>query len=148
MGRIIRSGTALWRVPGHRMAEVDRGRIIDMRPVGDNASRREFPGAVALFVFVEIAPAHHDLGFAAIRGERVGRNAVNLTFRDVATDGEVRCGDVVLHRPDVGPSLGKRAQKGVDRAPREGSVAVFGVWVIETAQGVQVAAIYRTGVTV
>jgi hypothetical protein len=27
-------------------------------------------------------------------------------------------------------------------------VAVFGVWMIETAQGVQVAAIYRTGVTV
>jgi len=116
MGWIIRPGTARWCVPRHRMAEVDSGRIIDMRPVGDNASRREFPCAVALFVFVEIAPAHHDLGFATIRGERVCRNAVNLTFRDVTTDGEVRCGDVVLHRPDIGPSLGKRAHKGIDRA--------------------------------
>ena len=109
MGGVIRPGTALGRVPRRRMAEVHSRRIIDVRPVGDNASRREFPGAIALFVFVEIAPAHHDLGFATLRGERVRRNAVNLSFGDVASDGEVRCGDVVLHRPDIGPSLGKRA---------------------------------------
>jgi hypothetical protein len=116
MGGIIRSGTALGCVPGYRMAHVDSGRIIDMRPVGDDASRREFPCAVALFIFIQIAPAHHDLGFAIARGKRVCRNAVNLAFRNVATDGEVGCRDVVLHRPDIGPGLGKGAQKSIDGA--------------------------------
>src|SRR6202012_269921 len=145
---VIRPGTANWPFPRHRMAEVDSRRIMDMRPVGDNASCREFPSAIALFVFVEIASAHHDLGFATLSGERVRRNAVNLAFGDVAADREVRCGDVVLHRPDIGPRLGKRPHKSIDGARREGSVAVFGVWVIKTAHAVQIAPVYRTAVTV
>src|ERR1700743_226004 len=116
MGGIVRPWAPLWRVAGHRMAEVHSRRIVDVGPVGDNASRREFPSAVALFIFVEIASAYHDLGFTALRGERVGRNAVDLTFRDLATDGEVRRGDVMLHRPDVGPRFSQRAQKRIDRA--------------------------------
>src|SRR5947209_5166795 len=130
------------------MAHVNRRRIMHVRPVGDNASGGEFPSPRALLILVEVPPANDDLGFTIAGGERMCRDAVDLTFGGVTTDDEAGCGDVMLHRPDVRPHIGKCAQECVDRTRRECAVAVFGVVVVETAQCVEVAAIYRTAVGV
>jgi hypothetical protein len=75
-------------------------------------------------------------------------NGVDLAFCGASVDGEVHRGDVVLHRPDVGPGGGDRIEELVGGPRCDGAMVVGGVGVVEVPQVVDIATIDRAAVAV
>ena len=139
--RIIGAGAPFQGASRYRVAQVDRGRIVHTGPVGHDRPLDDLPCVIALLVLVEIAPADDDVDISISCAERVCRDGVDLALGDVAADGEVHGGDVVLHRPDVRAGGGERAEEVVDAPRRELAVGVDGVVVVELPQLREIAAI-------